>query len=57
MKKVLAVILLIILALAVGYNLGRYNTIRSAELVGVTGTTYRIGFGNEVHTYTFEEVR
>ena len=55
MKK-LIIALAIILALVGGYTIGRQHTIRSVELLDSTDTEYHIGFGDEVHTYTFEEV-
>lgn len=48
---------LVVLALVGGYTIGRHNTIRQAELLDITEGEYHINFGNEVHTYTFEEVR
>ena len=56
MKKLIA-LALIILALVGGYTIGRINTIRQAELLEITDTEYYINFGNEIHAYTFEEVK
>jgi hypothetical protein len=38
-----------------GYTIGRYHTIRQAELLESTESEYHIGYGNEVHVYTFED--
>ncbi len=54
MKKVVVVIVLVAFAFVGGYTIGRHNTIRQAELIGITEQEYHINFGNEVHTYTFE---
>ena len=54
MKKTIAIIALVALALVGGYTIGRQQTIRQAELLDVTDTEYHINFGDEVHTYTFE---
>lgn len=51
MKKVI-VIITIVVALAVGYTIGRYNTIRQAELLYITESEYLIDFGGEVHEYS-----
>lgn len=55
MKKLIS-IALIALALIGGYTIGRQQTIRQAELLGVTESEYYLNFGDEVHIYTFEEV-
>ena len=55
--KATAIILVIATALAFGINIGRSYTIRQAELLETTNDTYFISFGDEVHEYTFEEVR
>lgn len=55
MKKVVIIIILVALALIGGYTIGRQHTIRQAELLDITDTEYHINFGDEVHTYTFEE--
>ena len=55
MKKLIAIIALVILALIGGYTIGRHHTIRQAELLEVTDIEYHINFGDEVHTYTFGE--
>lgn len=54
--KVALIIILVALTLFGGYTIGRHSTIRQAELLDVTNTEYHIGFGDEIHTYTFEEV-
>ena len=46
----------VILAIAVGFIIGRAYTIRQAELLKTTDTEYFINFGNEIHQYTYEEV-
>lgn len=55
MKKAIAIIALVVLALIGGYTIGRHNTIHQAELLDITDTEYHINFGGEVHIYTFEE--
>lgn len=55
--KTTAIILAIITAFVIGLHFGRSYTIRQAELLETTNDTYYIGFGDEVHKYTFEEVR
>ena len=55
--KVTAIALAIVSTLAIGYFIGRSNTIRQAELLETTNDSYFISFGDEVHEYTFEEVR
>ena len=56
-KSIIFVLILIALATVVGYNIGRHNTITSAELYTITENGYEISFGDEVHSYIFEEVR
>lgn len=53
MKKLVSVILIAV-AIIVGYNIGRQQTIHQAELLTVTESEYYINFGNEVHNYIFE---
>lgn len=55
--KATAIILAIATALVLGLHIGRAYTIRQAELLEATNDTYFISFGDEVHEYTFEEVR
>ena len=55
MKRVAVIIILVVIALVGGYAIGRNTTIRQAELLDVTSTEYHINFGDEVHTYTFDE--
>ena len=55
--KATIIILAIAIALAFGISIGRAYTIRQAELLETTNDTYFISFGDEVHEYTFEEVR
>ena len=55
--KATIIILAIATALAFGISIGRSYTIRQAELLETTNDTYFISFGDEVHEYTFEEVR
>ena len=55
--KATAIALAIATALIVGLHIGRSYTIRQAELLETTNDTYFIGFGDEVHEYTFEEMR
>lgn len=57
MKTFIKSIIIILVALAVGFYVGRSYTIRQAELLETTNDTYYISFGDEVHEYTFEEVR
>lgn len=51
----LLIIAITVLALMSGYYMGRHHTIRQAELLDINGHEYNINFGDEVHTYTFEE--
>lgn len=55
--KATAIALVIVAALVIGYCIGRSHTIRQAELLETTNDGYFISFGDEVHEYTFEEVR
>lgn len=55
MKKLVSVILIAV-ALMVGYTIGRQQTIHQAELYEITEDGYYLNFGDEVHSYTFEEV-
>ena len=55
--KAIIIILAIAIALAFGISIGRSYTIRQAELLETTNNGYFISFGDEVHEYTFEEVR
>ena len=55
--KAIAIILAIATALVLGLHIGRAYTIRQAELLETTNNGYFISFGDEVHEYTFEEVR
>lgn len=52
--KLICYILIIAFTLTLGYFIGRADTIHQAELIDVTDHEYHIGFGNEIHTYTFE---
>lgn len=54
MKKAISIALVVVLALALGYTMGRTHTIRQAELISVDDHEYHIGFGDQIHTYTFE---
>ena len=54
MKKLVSVILVAV-ALIVGYTIGRQQTIQQAELLNVVENEYYLSFGNEVHIYTFDE--
>lgn len=49
-----AIILVMIITLIVGMHVGRSHTIRQAELLETNGDTYYIGFGDDVHEYTFD---
>lgn len=40
-----------------GYTIGKNHTIKSAELHNITSEGYDISYGDEVHNYTFEEVK
>lgn len=52
--KALSIVLVIVIALAIGYTMGRTQTIRQAELIDATDHEYHIGFGDEIHAYTFD---
>ena len=52
--KALILAIAIALALMLGYMAGKCQTIRQADLINVTDHKYYIGFGDEIHTYTFE---
>lgn len=52
--KAFSIFVALVLVFALGYMLGRSQTIRQAELIDATDTEYHIGFGDEIHTYTFE---
>lgn len=52
--KALILAIAIALALMLGYMAGKRQTIRQADLINVTDHKYYIGFGDEIHTYTFE---
>lgn len=52
--KAICFALALILVLALGYAIGKHQTIRQAELLDVTDTEYHIGFGDQIHTYTFD---
>ena len=53
MKKVITIVLTLLI-FAVGYTIGRYDAIYSAELLDVTAQEYYISFDEEVHAYVFE---
>lgn len=55
--KTTAIVIVMIITLIVGLNIGRSYTIRQAELLETNNDTYFISFGDEVHEYTFEEVK
>lgn len=55
--KAAAIVIVMIITLIVGLNIGRSYTIRQAELLETNNDTYFISFGDEVHEYTFEEVK
>jgi hypothetical protein len=54
MKKALSIALVVVIALAIGYTMGRSQAIHQAELIDANDHEYHIGFGDEIHTYTFE---
>lgn len=54
MKKAIVTIILVALALVGGYTIGRQHTIRQAELLESTDSEYHIGYGDEVHVYTYD---
>lgn len=55
--SIVITIILVALALIGGYTIGRQHTIKSAELYTITDDGYDIIFGEEIHNYTFEEVK
>ena len=57
MKTIIKAIALTLVALVIGFYIGRNSTIKQAELLEITNDTYYISFGDEVHEYTFEQVR
>lgn len=57
MKTFIKAISIMLIALVIGFYVGRSYTIKQAELLETTNDTYFISFGDEVHEYTFEEVR
>jgi uncharacterized membrane protein len=52
--KVFSIFVALVLVFVLGYMLGRHQAIRQAELIDANNYEYHIGFGNEIHTYTFE---
>ena len=54
MKKAISLALVAVIVLALGYAMGKHQTLRQAELISVDDCEYHIGFGDEIHTYTFE---
>lgn len=56
MKALIKATALVLIALMVGFYLGRNSTIKQAELLEVSDEGYFINFGDEVHEYIFEEV-
>lgn len=52
--KAISLVLVVVLALILGYTIGKHQTIRQAELIDANDCEYHIGFGDEIHTYTFE---
>lgn len=52
--KPICLVLALILVLMIGYAIGRHQTIRQAELIDIADGEYHIGFGDEIHTYTFD---
>jgi hypothetical protein len=52
--KAFSLFIALVLVFALGYMLGKHQTIRQAELIDVNNTEYHIGFGDQIHTYTFE---
>lgn len=49
--KAISLVLVIVITLAVGYAIGRANTIHQAELISVNDHEYHISFGGEIHVY------
>ena len=56
MKALIKATAIMLVALVVGFYIGRGYTIRQAELLEVSDEGYFINFGDEVHEYIFEEV-
>lgn len=52
--KAFSLFIALVIVLALGYMLGRHQAIHQAELIDVTDCEYHIGFGDEIHTYTFD---
>lgn len=52
--KAISLALVVVLALAIGYTMGRSQAIHQAELIDATDHEYYIGFGDEIHAYTKE---
>ena len=52
--KALSIVLVVALTLALGHAMGRHQAVRQAELIDATDHEYHIGFGDEIHTYTFD---
>lgn len=57
MKALAKATAIILVSLMVGFYFGRGYTIKQAELLEVSDEGYFINFGDEVHEYTFEEVK
>lgn len=51
---ILSMAFVLALTLTLGYIIGRAETIHQAELISVDDCEYHIGFGDQIHTYTFE---
>jgi hypothetical protein len=52
--KALSIVLVVVIALALGYTMGRTQAIHQAELIDAADHEYYIGFGDEIHAYTKE---
>jgi hypothetical protein len=52
--KAISLALVVVIALALGYTVGRTQAIHQAELINANDHEYHIGFGDEIHAYTFE---
>ena len=52
--KAFSLFVALVLVFALGYMLGKHQTIRQAELINATDHEYHISFDGEIHTYTFE---
>ena len=50
--KAFSLFVALVLVFALGYMLGRHQTICQAELISVDDHEYHIGFGDEIHAYT-----